>query len=161
MTFKYSPSPNFIDFVSYKNGRFEVKTNSVTQRDAQLLMPNLNFLIGCSYSLVIDGKVSIINGGKFSHSKLDTPRTMVGWNQSKNSFIIAVADGRTTGNAGLNATEEGQFMLSLGCTQAVNFDGGGSTELIFDNGGDRDVIVNKPSDGVERRIGSGLLVYRR
>jgi exopolysaccharide biosynthesis protein len=72
-----------------------------------------------------------------------------------------VADGRTNGNAGLNATEEAQFMLGLDCTQAVNFDGGGSTQLIFDNGGDRDLIANKPSDGVERKIGSALLVYKK
>jgi N-acetylmuramoyl-L-alanine amidase len=159
--YQYSPSANFIDFVSYKNGRFECRKNSIPTKELIALKSNINFAMGVSYSLIIDGKINIVNGSKFSHSKTNNPRTMVGWNQTKNTFIIAVADGRKTGTLGLNAIEEAEFMLSLGCTVAVNFDGGGSSQLIFDNGGDRDLIANKPSDGVERKIGSALVAYSK
>jgi exopolysaccharide biosynthesis protein len=42
-------------------------------------------------------------------------------------------------------------MLDLKCIEAVNFDGGGSSSLIVDN-----KIMNNPSDGSLRRIGSAL-----
>ena len=47
-------------------------------------------------------------------------------------------------------------MLSLGCEYAINLDGGGSSEMIYNNR-----IINVLSDGIERNIGSAILVYKK
>jgi hypothetical protein len=47
--------------------------------------------------------------------------------------IVAVAaDGRSRRDAGLTLLELAQLMVGLGCTDAMNLDGGGSTALISD-----------------------------
>jgi exopolysaccharide biosynthesis protein len=46
-------------------------------------------------------------------------------------------------------------MVQLGAIEAMNLDGGGSATMVV---GGR--IVNEPSDGRERPIGSALLVLR-
>jgi hypothetical protein len=45
-------------------------------------------------------------------------------------------------------------MIRLGCTDAINMDGGGSTALNI-----RGVLVNSPSDKVERAVVNGVLFY--
>jgi exopolysaccharide biosynthesis protein len=45
--------------------------------------------------------------------------------------------------------------VELGCDEAINLDGGGSTELIL---GER--ILNSPCYGRERATATGLLVVR-
>ena len=46
-------------------------------------------------------------------------------------------------------------MKELSCYNAVNLDGGGSSEMIV-----KDKIVNSPSDKDERYIGSAILVCK-
>jgi hypothetical protein len=46
-----------------------------------------------------------------------------------------------------------QFMKELGCRDAINLDGGGSSEMVVCN-----QVVNKPSDGWERLMPVGLVV---
>lgn len=57
------------------------------------------------------------------------PRTAVGHTTQKHCIIL-VADGRgVNGSAGLGLGELARVMISLGCVEAVNLDGGGSTQL--------------------------------
>ena len=46
-------------------------------------------------------------------------------------------------------------MLRLGCTEAMNLDGGGSSTLWADG-----TVRNSPCDGQERPIANGLVVLR-
>jgi uncharacterized protein YigE (DUF2233 family) len=56
------------------------------------------------------------------------PRAAIGLGDRR---IFAVAtDGRAAGEAGLTLPELALFMLALGCRDALNLDGGGSTALI-------------------------------
>jgi exopolysaccharide biosynthesis protein len=41
-------------------------------------------------------------------------------------------------------------MIAFGAYTAINLDGGGSTDLVEDNGHGGATIVNKPSGGAER-----------
>ena len=52
-------------------------------------------------------------------------------------------------------------MLELGCINAVNLDGGGSSTMcVVENGTVR--VKNYPSDkGVQRAIGSAVVVYKK
>ena len=55
--------------------------------------------------------------------------------------------------------EIAQIMLEAGCIVAINRDGGGSTTYVAkQEGEDKVSIVNRPSDGFERSIFSGLII---
>jgi len=83
------------------------------------------------------------------------PRTALGWNAD--SWYLVVVEGRWNGiSAGMTLDELAVFMRKrLGCTDAINLDGGGSSTLWL-NG----QVRNYPSDGVERKIANGLVIVR-
>ena len=82
------------------------------------------------------------------------PRSAFGWND--HHCFLAVVDGRQAGlSIGMTLAEWSEFLVELGCHEAINLDGGGSTELIA---GDR--ILNSPCYGRERATATGLLVVR-
>jgi exopolysaccharide biosynthesis protein len=56
---------------------------------------------------------------------------------------MVVSDGRTTESVGLSLLQLAEIMDQLGCEQAYNLDGGGSTTMYF-NG---EVINNPTSNG--------------
>lgn len=51
-------------------------------------------------------------------------------------------------------------MLELGCYNAVNGDGGGSSEMVEIKDG-KAVIINKLESNYERPLGSVLIVYTK
>lgn len=80
------------------------------------------------------------------------PRTAIGWNNEY--LFLVVVDGRQEGlSIGMNYTELSSLMLRLGCTEAMNLDGGGSSTLWL---GGR--VMNSPSDGRQRPVANGLIV---
>lgn len=82
------------------------------------------------------------------------PRSAFGWNDRH--CFLAVVDGRQAGlSVGMTLAEWSEFLVELGCHEAINLDGGGSTELIA---GER--ILNSPCYGRERATATGLLVVR-
>ena len=66
------------------------------------------------------------------------PRTAIGYTKSGN-LIMLTADGREGSSIGLTLNELATIMKELGCVNAMNLDGGGST-VMFVNG----QVVNKP-----------------
>lgn len=82
------------------------------------------------------------------------PRTAVGWNE-RHVFFVQV-DGRHPSSAGMTLEELGKYMAGIGCTDAVNLDGGGSATF-WCNG----KIANRPCDGFERPIANALVAVRR
>ena len=58
------------------------------------------------------------------------PRTIFGYVEPGHYIIVAV-DGRTKKSIGMSEVEMAELMLSLGCTQAMNLDGGFSTSMLF------------------------------
>ncbi len=85
------------------------------------------------------------------------PRTLLGVDKDRKRMFFVVADGRELGAAaGLSLLEASVFLRdTVGAWDAVNLDGGGSSELwIASEGG----VVNVPSDGAERPIASAIVV---
>jgi len=69
------------------------------------------------------------------------PRTAVGVT-ADNKMIVVVVDGRSSQSQGLTIPQLSELMAALGCTDALNLDGGGSsTAWVKDEG-----VVNFPSD---------------
>lgn len=81
------------------------------------------------------------------------PRTGIGITQN-GSILMLVTDGRQTISRGATLNEMARIMMDFGCTDAINLDGGGSSTLMV-----RDMVINSPSDGVQRAIASGFLVH--
>jgi hypothetical protein len=97
----------------------------------------------------------LVRGGQaanLQHYPHRHPRTALGWN-AKHLFLVVV-DGRQEGlSKGMNYTELSGLLLRLGCTAAINLDGGGSSTLWL--GGQ---VMNSPSDGRPRRVANSLIV---
>jgi exopolysaccharide biosynthesis protein len=72
------------------------------------------------------------------------PRSAIGV-LSKNKIVLVTLDGRTTEAQGMNLMKLTDLMISLGCRDAVNLDGGGSTTMWI-NGKPFDGVVNMPCD---------------
>ena len=80
------------------------------------------------------------------------PRTGIGI-ISPNHFVFIVVDGRSTGySRGVSLTEFTQIFQSLGCTDAYNLDGGGSSEMYF-----MGRVVNNPLGRNKERGTSDIL----
>lgn len=70
-----------------------------------------------------------------------------------------MADGRQAASSGYTLSELADEMLRLGCVDAVNLDGGGSTTYAARYAGESALTVaNSPSDGVERLVSSSLMI---
>jgi exopolysaccharide biosynthesis protein len=81
-------------------------------------------------------------------------RTAVGVSKEGTIAYFVVADGRRADAPGLTLGQLGAWMFEhLGVCSAINLDGGGSSAMWI-----KDKIVNRPSDGVERRVGDHLAV---
>jgi exopolysaccharide biosynthesis protein len=69
------------------------------------------------------------------------PRTCLGM-ISKHKLVLVTVDGRSEQSAGMDLHELTDLMISLGCSEAINLDGGGSTTMWLADSG----VVNMPSD---------------
>ena len=82
------------------------------------------------------------------------PRTGAGLTED-GKLVLVVCDGRgMNGSTGYTLAEFAAKFISLGCTDAMNFDGGGSS-CIVGAGGE---ILNHPSDGTERKVSSVIVI---
>ncbi len=106
--------------------------------------------------LLIDDRVDMtLDSINFNTNR--HPRTMVGIT-GNGRLLLVVVDGRQPGYAdGMSLFELRTLAHSLGCTDALNLDGGGSTTLVIPGEGSNGV-VNRPSGKVERPVPSILFV---
>jgi phosphodiester glycosidase/type IX secretion system substrate protein len=79
------------------------------------------------------------------------PRTGVGYTAA-NHVILLVADGRQSISQGVGLTEMAQIFVDLGCVEAMNLDGGGSTQMAVGS-----QMVNSPSTGSTYRTVPSIL----
>ncbi len=108
-------------------------------------------VVGCERRLITDGvPASFTDSSK-------APRTALGVTDS-GELILYTADGRNSiWSAGLSYAQLAQRMLDLGAVQAVNLDGGGSTQMhLVWPGYAKDYTINKPSE--DRRCGNYLML---
>lgn len=72
------------------------------------------------------------------------PRTAVG-KKADGTVLLLTVDGRTSASSGMSIVELMRVMRWLGCTEAINLDGGGSTTM-YVAGQPENGVVNHPSD---------------
>jgi exopolysaccharide biosynthesis protein len=92
------------------------------------------------------------------------PLTAVAITKNGTHALFAVFNGRfadTQKSTGLTPGEAARYMLAHGASQAMLFDGGGSSEMVARLPGQRWVsVINSPSGGRERPVANGLFVYK-
>ncbi len=106
--------------------------------------------------LVKDGKVSLnpeSEGVTSTFAKTKAPRTGIGKTAEGEVFLVVV-DGRSPLSVGATLEEFATILVQMGCVEAINLDGGGSSALYLLGN-----IMNRPSDGTERRVANALLLY--
>ena len=104
--------------------------------------------------LIIDSIPQRLPDMSFTHRR--HPRTSVGI--TRESIIFITIDGRSEQSAGMSLYETQEYLLGLGCTDALNLDGGGSTSMWIKEKG----IVNIPSDTRgERPVANALLILKK
>ncbi len=88
-------------------------------------------------------------------ANLRHPRTAFGWNDKY--FFWCVVDGRNTDlSRGMTLNELTTLMIRLGCTDALNLDGGGSATFWLAG-----QTLNAPSDRHERPVADALILLRK
>ena len=66
------------------------------------------------------------------------PRSAIGYTADNHLILVAV-DGREGSSVGMTLMQLARFMKSIGCINAMNLDGGGSTVMYVDG-----AVVNRP-----------------
>lgn len=85
------------------------------------------------------------------------PRTLLGIRED-GSVAVVECDGRQSAvSTGLTLAEAAQLMLSYGCVQVINLDGGGSSVLAAAYPGQESAVLSSPSDGKSRGCATYLL----
>lgn len=106
--------------------------------------------IGGGPALVQDGKARSWGLLQVRH-----PRSAVGWN-NKYIYLVEV-DGRQAGlSVGMTYSELADYMVKLGCKEALNLDGGGSATMWV-----LGQVVNSPSEGQERGMANALVLIQK
>lgn len=108
---------------------------------------------------IIGGDVRVLNCGEVVTNAIrfiNTPtakyaRSLTGYSQDRSKLVMAAVDGNGE-STGVTYYEAADLMRHLGCYDALDLDGGGSTALWGAHSG----MLNKPRDNSERAIGNAL-----
>jgi exopolysaccharide biosynthesis protein len=115
--------------------------------------------VGGGPVLLQDGKISIANNEelKFAGKAINDkhPRTAMGYT-ANGELIVLVVEGRFPGKAeGLTLTQTALLLQQIGCVEALNLDGGGSSCMLI-NG--KETI--RPSDKEGQRAVPGVFMIK-
>ena len=134
--------------VTVGRGRAEIQRN--TQRTRRRMRGAVS-----GWPMLVEGcKVIRDLPGSDFFTRAPHPRTAVGTSKDGRTLYFVVADGRRPDVPGMTLPELADFLVQeVGACAAMNLDGGGSSAMWAG-----DAIVNRPSDGAERKVGNHLAV---
>jgi hypothetical protein len=133
---------------------FPVGALAAVKPKVDRIWPGLSEAVAGGPTLVRDGQVALTSvEEKFAAdiTKGRAPRTGIGLHDD-GTITLLVVDGRDAGySIGMTLTEFAEQFRALGATQALNFDGGGSSTMVIQGR-----VVNRPSDGRERPVTTAI-----
>jgi hypothetical protein len=120
-------------------------------------LPGITQLIGGGPRMLQNGanissESCLHEGWPITFSTARHPRTAVGYNADSTKAYFVVVDGRQEHSVGMSLPEMADFMKSIGATNAINLDGGGSSTFTV-----RSDVMNIPSDAWVRNISNALM----
>jgi len=148
-----TPDPEFGTFAIDNEGHAQIHPPELPPEDltaiAQAVSGRPMLVIGG----LIDGPTLLA----FPSSNQRAPRTAVGLSRDRHTLYVVVVDGRQRASRGMDLYELAQIMSELGAYDAMNLDGGASSQMFVRHLGG---IVNVPARGrwevaVDEVLGSG------
>lgn len=143
----------------YEDGSMKIYNETETSAEELLeqgVTQTLSFgpaLVENSTAITDFGNVSIDTNFGNRSIQNSNPRTGIGM-ISPNHYVFVVVDGRSEESDGMTLTEFAQVFEDLGCTEAYNLDGGGSSTMYF-----MGRVVNNPQGkGQERGVSDILYI---
>ena len=129
-------------FVSItKDKKVEMGTEAAYPEDLAANQANISEVFCGSPRLIVDGKIDIAVPNDLDSES--HPRTAIGIMPDKTTVYLMVVDGRRyTYSNGMYLSILADMFHALGCEQALNLDGGGSTTLWSEVTG----VINHPYD---------------
>ncbi len=129
-----------------------MKRNQIVRLTWSIGWPGVMDSVGGMPWLVDGGVVLAKNCSSYFCSR--NPRTGIGI-RADGTILLVVVDGRRSSSIGMTLKQFGDYMLSLGATDALNLDGGGSSTMWVKGQG----VVNRPTDSSgERAVNNVVLV---
>jgi uncharacterized protein YjdB len=117
----------------------------------------------------VSGGAYLLRGGVMAvpargggENNIPYPSAGIGVSRDGRHAIVAVFDGHESESqaAGLTRPQFAQWMASRGAYDAIEFDSGGSAEMVARLPGQSQVsVLNTPSDGSQRPVANGLFLY--
>lgn len=139
-----------------------LRPGEVVDVERAITRPHLRNVVGGWPVIVRDSVVTrAADSAGASFAPVRHPRTAVGLAHDGREMILVVVDGRQKPYSdGMTLRELAELFRSLGASQALNLDGGGSSTFVLADStapsGLR--IMNRPSDKVERAVGNALAI---
>ncbi len=154
----YRDEPARVGLAFYTDGSMQVYDETSTDAKT-LLASGVANTLSFGPALLCDGLIaagleSVEVDHNFGNHSIQgaQPRTAVGM-IAPNHFVFVVVDGRDRGySRGMTLTELADLFQDLGCTEAYNLDGGGSSTMVF-----MGRVVNQPSGKYGERGTSDIL----
>lgn len=155
------PEDGYVLTVNYNSGEKMKSMFPVGEKVRLQLSTNLDSILE-NTQLLMSGAGTLVKNGQVQLDGLSAsptsrqPRTAVGVNADSTKMFIVTVDGRGS-SIGMTNNELANFMISQGSHNAINLDGGGSTTFAVRKEGESQAkVVNKVSDGAERKVLNGL-----
>jgi exopolysaccharide biosynthesis protein len=142
------PKAKLEKLIGAKNVDIKISTNPKWE--------NVKHIISGGPYLVKDKQIYIdMTAQKLQSIGGRNPRTAIGYTKDNDLVLVAV-DGREGSSIGLTLKELATLMKDLGCTNAINLDGGGST-VMYVNG----QIVNRPQQTGGIALSNVLVISKK
>jgi exopolysaccharide biosynthesis protein len=115
--------------------------------------------IGGSPMLLKNGAITITDTEELIdiNNKTGRSRSALGYTASNRLIFLAIEKNSTSTNVGASLVEEAQLLKDMGCTDAINLDGGGSTCLLVNNG----KTTNLPEGNTQRAVTSVIMLKKK
>lgn len=117
----------------------------------------VRYAVGGGPTIVHLGRVHVTSKQEgFGHHIASgrAPRTAIGYSPSGVTLMVTVDGRQPKHSVGCTLTELARLMLELGCTEAINLDGGGSSVMVIAG-----KPVNKVSGGAERFVSNAIGLF--
>lgn len=126
---------------------------------------NSKVSLDINFNVDVDDIIFAVSGGAvlvkdgFVPSSFDSsvsgvhPRSAIGISKDEKTVYLVTVDGRQSSSVGMSQTDLAYFLLEIGCYNAINLDGGGSTSMVARKFGDNFLsTINSPSAGALRSV---------